>query len=384
MWITSSSNTVNTFGLIRAVFTADPLASGAGGWWQQAYEQAPDLALNHAARWTYTTLNLPTNGNLLSNCLATGNGTSMDCAGLNPRTPDIPWLSTYHQMRGLFTSSANAPGQGPQLESAKAGDVLSLQARVYNYSLPSNPSSITLPPDAEVHVRFYFTPWNGTVAAGPSVLINEVVANPIPPFNDAQGAPPNWVLVPTTFDTSKFDQTKDGNVNVVFWVIVWMQDKNGNIIKEMPGHGLTGIPGTLASFADAAKLEECQSDGNCYSNNVGLYPQVFYIAGQSLGAAPGPTSATVDISKVGVSADRVTPNNSVVLSATLSSSGAAATGVNVKFYDGHPDQGGQSFAVVRIPHIIEDAPYDRRRPVCGPGAISKQHMRRASIVRSGQ
>ncbi len=55
------SSSVNTFGLVRAVFTADPLASGAGGWWQQAYTQAPDVALNHPARWTYTPLSLPTN-----------------------------------------------------------------------------------------------------------------------------------------------------------------------------------------------------------------------------------------------------------------------------------------------------------------------------------
>src|SRR5206468_2971794 len=97
--------------------------------------------------------------------LAWGTGSSsLDCAELNDRKPDNPWLSAYHLMRGFFISSANAPGQGPQLEWAKAGDVLSLQARVYNYSLPSMPSSITMPPDATVHVRFYFTPWAGTLA----------------------------------------------------------------------------------------------------------------------------------------------------------------------------------------------------------------------------
>jgi hypothetical protein len=113
-------------------------------------------------------------------------------------------------MRGFFISSANASGQGPQLEQAKAGDVLTLQARVYNYSL--------LPMDegTEVHVRFYYTPWNGTVAAGLSVLINEVVANPIPAFDDLPGAPSNWVLVPTTFNTSQFKQ----DVNVVFWSVL--------------------------------------------------------------------------------------------------------------------------------------------------------------------
>ncbi|MBV9038337.1 MAG: DVUA0089 family protein [Acidobacteriaceae bacterium] len=351
------SNTVNTFGMVRAVFTADPLATSAGHWWQSAYTQAPDVALNHPQRWTSSTNQLPAQGNPPSNCLAVSTNT-MTCAELNPRSPDTPWTDNFHFMRGFFISSAGSPGQGPQLESAKAGDVLSLQARVYNYSLPSIPSSTTMPSDAEVHVRFYFTPWIGTAAAGPSVLINEVVTGPIPPFNDVPGAPPNWVLVPTTFDTSAFDETKNGNVNLVFWVIVWMQDKNTHqIIGEMPGHGLTDIPGTLTSFADAAKLEEKASDGNYYSNNVGFYPQIFYIAGKLLGSAPGPTNATVNIGKLDVSVKRVTPSDNVVLSATLSASGGAAQGVTVNFYDGDPQEGGQIFATQRIPRIGEDVHY---------------------------
>ncbi|MFI5143698.1 MAG: hypothetical protein ACHQHM_06705, partial [Thermoanaerobaculales bacterium] len=41
---------------------------------------------------------------------------------------------------GFFISNASSPGQGPQLESAKAGDVLTLQARVYNYSFTKMPT----------------------------------------------------------------------------------------------------------------------------------------------------------------------------------------------------------------------------------------------------
>lgn len=359
------STGVNTFGLVRAVFTADPV--NAGHWWSQAYEQAPDVALNHPTRWIITRPSVPS-GNFPSNCLATstGGGSSANCAELNERAPDNPWLSAYHQMRGFFISSANSPGQGPQLESAKVNDVLTLQARVYNYSLKA------MDPDTEVHVRFYFTPWNGTVAAGPSVLINEVVSNPIPPFNDTEGAPPNWVLVPTTFDTSKFAETKTGNVSVVFWVVVWTQDKSGNILKEMPGHGLTAIPPagatdpvtqeTTTTFADVAAFEECQppdQDGktNCHSNNLGLYPQIFYIASESLGAAPGSPKATLNLGKLQISANRVTPRDNVVLTTTVLATDNAALGVSVNFYDGDPAEGGRLIAVQRIPHIAEDDPY---------------------------
>src|SRR5207237_2797300 len=102
----------------------------------------------------------------------------------------------------------------------------------------------------------------------------------------------NWTLVSTTFDTSKFQETKDGNAHLVFWVVVWMQDGNGNIIGEMPGHGLTAIPPAGAANSEGettvhfsgpqtnpgvAQFEECQPDGNCYGNNLGLYKQIFYI-----------------------------------------------------------------------------------------------------------
>jgi hypothetical protein len=95
-------------------------------------------------------------------------------------------------------------------------------------------------------------------------LINEEKAAAIPPFNESSGpnAQPNWTLVSTTFDTSKFDSIKEGGQYIVFWVVVWMQDANGNLVGELPGHGITGIPGTLASLADAANLEEIALDGH--------------------------------------------------------------------------------------------------------------------------
>ena len=101
------STDVQTFGTIRAMFTADPLASTAGGWWRQAYDQ-PDVAPNHPSRWTIDTPGL-TNP-IPSNCLATGTGSSqMDCASLSTRSPADPWLSTFHGMRGFFISSGNFP-----------------------------------------------------------------------------------------------------------------------------------------------------------------------------------------------------------------------------------------------------------------------------------
>ena len=125
-------------------------------------------------------------------------------------------MSEFHDMRGFFISNATHPGQGPQLETAKAGDKLSLQARVYNYSLAQ------MDPGAKVHVRFYGMEWNNTnnTPIGDSFLIGEDVLAPIPPFNsDPDGAPLNWVLAETTFDTTPY-----ADKYLVFWVVVWSQD----------------------------------------------------------------------------------------------------------------------------------------------------------------
>jgi hypothetical protein len=172
----------------------------------------------------------------------------------------------------------------------------------------------------------------------------------------------NWVLVPTKFDTSKFDLTKNGNMTLVFWVVVWMQDQSGKIVGEMPAHGLTGIPSagipdsngqTTVHFPDVAGFEECQAQSQCYSNNVGFYKQKFFLAPISSSTTPGPLpmSGSLDIGKVDVSATRVTTSDNVVLSATLSAVGTAASGVSVNFYDGDPNTGGRLFAVERVPHI---------------------------------
>lgn len=347
------STDVQTFGLIRGLFTADPLASNAGGWWQQAYSQAPDVALNHPSRWHVEFQGL-TNP-VPPNCLTTGTGASqMDCAELSSRTPNNPWLSSFHQMRGFFITNANSPGQGPQLEQAKAGDVLTLQTRVYNYSLA------TMPLGSQVHVRFYFQPWKGTIPAGDSVLIAEEKIDPIPPFSDVTNAPSNWALASTTFDTSKYSQTSAGGVYVVFWVVVWIQGPDGKIVDEMPGHSLTGIPGTLKSLADASQLEEIASDKNSYDNNVGFYKQVFYIATNTpgVGAAPTATRGLVDVGKVDVSDRTITPHDTVAVSATLSTSSDPISGITAAFYDGDPKKGGRKFSVERIPYIAANTSYD--------------------------
>jgi hypothetical protein len=345
---------VKTFGVLRAMYTADPIPSSFGNWWTTTYT-IPDVALNHPLRWKKVPSSPPIGGN----CLPTGGG-AYDCWELSNSAPDNPVYDVVHQMRGFFISSAQSPGQGPQLDQATAGDVLTLEARVYNYSLAAMPSG------TKVHVRFYFQPMNGSSPTGNSVQIGQdvVLNGPIPPFSDSAGAPLNWVLAQTTFDTGQYDQTKNGNASLMFWVVVWMQDANSGLVSEMPGHGLTAIPGPLNSLVDVAKLEECQSDGHCYSNNVGFYDQAFPIlpTTNGVGAPPPSGTASIDIEKVQVSEKHFTPHDTVAVSTTLSVSGAAASGVSADFYDGDPQDGGTLFNVVRVPYIAQDAQYSVLAP----------------------
>lgn len=144
------SGDIQTFGLLQTAFVADPLSPSAGGWWSQTYTTAPDVALNHPARWVLT------GKGASPNCLTVGSpsGPINTCATLAPSYPTNPWLSEYHWMRRFFISNALSGAQGPQLETATVGDKLLLQARVYNYSFQSMPAG------SSVHARFYVQPWN--------------------------------------------------------------------------------------------------------------------------------------------------------------------------------------------------------------------------------
>ena len=59
------------------------------------------------------------------------------------------------------------------------------------------------------------------------------------------------------------------------------------MISELPGHGLSAKPGSLATIANVP-LEEVTLDGvtSTFSNNVGYLHQVFYIAPEVTAAPP--------------------------------------------------------------------------------------------------
>jgi len=346
----STSVPVQTSGILQAAFTADPTDPSAGAWWQGAYTQ-PDLALNHPARWNVTTELFV--GSFPPNCIRIGaNSPNVNCATLAELDPDV-WMSQFHWMKGLLITPASANGQGPQLAQATAGDKLLIQVRVYNYSLTD------MPEGTEAVVQFYGQPWAGTQRAGDAFLIDEVALGPIPGFNSGSngGIQPNWVLA----STDKLDTASYGDQYLVFWAVVWIQDQQGRLVAEMPGHGLNAIPGVLTDITQATPLLEP------FSNNVGFYKYAFYIAPSSgrqpavrrgAGAADKPP---LTVEAVSVSPTRAVLNQAVQLSARLRAGAAPLDGVSVYFADGR-EKVNRPFDVESISHIRAGAEYEVRVP----------------------
>ena len=352
---------VQTFGLLRTAFTADPARHDAGSWWQRSYHGAPDVALNHPSRWHWR--QVAVENPLPPNCLNVGfGGTNMDCIDLQQSRPDNLWESNFHVMRGFFISNALSPGKGPQLTTAKAGDKLTLQTRVYNYSFEA------MPANSQVHVRFYaqqIDKDNGHQPVGDSVLINnaDVILLGIPPFRNDNDAPLNWVLARTEFDTKGFD-----GQYLICWVVVWIEDGTGNLVPETEGHGLRSAPGTLKSLADV--------QAEMYSNNVGFYNSAFYVfPEQSVTEATSRDGepATIHIARTRLSGKRVSQGQMVDVSAQLIAENNSASGVTALFYDGDPHAGGTVFGLERIPYIAETGTYQVEAPY-NAGACGKHEL----------
>lgn len=343
---------IQTFGPLKTAFTADPIDSQLGGaWWslKAAYAAAPDVALNHPNRLVLTE---PALGNPIPpNCANTGgNASQMDCVDIadyydqgTPAQPLNPWISNFLSMRGFFITSSDNPGAGPQLGYANTGDKLDLAVRVYNYSLAPVVGG------TKTHVRFYAMPWDqlNNVQAGDSFLIGETVTDPIPAFSDAQGASLNWKLVhsPVPFDTTSYSGKW-----FAFWVVVWMEDGNGQLVKEMQGHGLTSIPGTLTNPFDAAMEMATNVDGKpaSYSNNVGFYHYAFPVlpAVTGLGAAPSTVENPADLTMKTVTAARKSLKRGELdeITAVMRAGLESPSRAKVYFYDGDPAADGKLIA----------------------------------------
>jgi hypothetical protein len=332
----STTTDVQTHGVLQTLYAADPTDHEAGSWWsssQTAYNQHIDVALNHPVRWE------PTPDGLGHACLG-----NLECVTFNTPEPDNVWTSGFYHMRGLLVTVGAQ--SGPQRARAKEGERVFLRARVYNLSLKD------MDPGTKVHARFYRQEWNSdNTPKGDSVLISEeVISHPLPGFNTLSN---NWMEASTHFDTTGL-----GDTQWLFWVVVWGQDDDGNLVTELPGHGLATVKDKEDwKWITDVPLEEVTLNGNrtSFSNNVGVLKQAFYIE-------PEANEADNNNGEVVVEAVNVTPmgfshNTPVVFrveAEVVSYGGDAVNGVTVEFYNGDPDEEGVLFDVEYIAHLRRD------------------------------
>jgi hypothetical protein len=342
------SQPITSTGPMQAAFVANPLAQGSGSWWTSSvnpYAQSIDVALNHPLRWRVQS----GNGGLA--CLS-GSNQNSDCVIFNDPLPDNLWSSQFYWMRGLFVTVNSTTG--PQRDQATAGDTVYLTARVYNYSL------MDLPSDATIKVRFYRQEVDGTVPSGDSVLISEEQMDPLPGFNSPNSpVTPNWGTTFTTFDTTGLDDTYH-----LFWVVAWAEDSNGNLLSELPGHGLGTKPGTLTSIGDVPlEMVTLDNEQRTFSNNVGYLHSKFYIAPSGTEALLPSPAPVLSIENAQATPDETSPGEMVLISADVRSQLAAADAVHVHFFpsaaawQAHQDDPSQppprAFDVEQLPHIDE-------------------------------
>jgi hypothetical protein len=342
-------------------FLADPVSgrdkentyltcSGSDSWWINEYT-LPDIGVNHPGRWNW------------NKSEGTGGVASFTTADSTPIVED----NYFYLMKGFFISKKGNTN-GPTLAEASPSDPLTLSARVYNYSLANT--------TAPVHVRFYGQLYCTSSGSGETSCQNgnstctfglcgngfqigsDQIIPSIPGFK-AAGTEPNWTTAGVDFDPGSIAATKNGNANMVFWVVTWMEDSSGHLAAEMPGHGLKSIPAANLTQITQVPFEP-------YSNNVGMYGvhQPFYICPTSgcapqnagLGSTPSGSLKSINLS----TNPQLSFEQRSKLSATLQAANGPVGPVNIAYYDGNPAKGGVLVDVQHIDHMDPGATYSHR------------------------
>jgi hypothetical protein len=364
------TTTVQTSGPLRLAYWANPYDPAAGGvWWGIAYN-LPDVALNHPQRWTWTTT--PEKPNIIT---------------FNPVvTSTSPFDQEFYSMRGLYVTTEDAPG-GSQIVTAPVTETLLLQARVYNYShVDMNAPGLAQPAEV-VKVRFYgqlFQSGAGEYPTGGSFLIGEQTLAPIAGFasTTTPGDLPNWSLAVQSFSPADFAQTQAGGAYLRFWVVVWMEDSDGNLVPEMQGHGLLANPAnaTIDTLGDVP-VEP-------YSNNAGTFKQVIYIQEPTAAGLPAahPVSKAapaLTITTAAMDAPADIAFGKQLVSVTVQSGSEPITSLQLLYYEGDPQRGGRLFDWELIPYIAPGEQYVNRA-IYTPAACGTRSIYVTALVPGGE
>lgn len=387
---------ISTTGPLIAGYTAIP---NLAPWWANGpYAESFDVALNHPERWR----KVDKDDALDPAKQCRGRQTELECYDIRPQSdPEASasqiWDNGFYRMRGLFVTVGGTAG--PTRNQAAVGDVVYLQARVYNFS-----NRDTVDEDGNpltVLAGFYRQPVAVNTVSGQEAVV-EFLGNPLPVgspvpvvnpkdgsatinrFNDGSqcgGAAPCTAFDNVSLATTSFRTTTDDAVKKywLFWVVVWAERDDGSVAEELEGHGLAASfdPGIIYNNPAAVPLEQVErSDGSTssFSNNVGLFPMVFAVVDEET------LRSTVENRRgLELGIDRLVArplegsDREWVVSGQVVSRNAATSAVTAYFSSGTRDGRGSRFDVEHLAHIGADGTHFFRVPYeptsCGPQEI---------------
>jgi hypothetical protein len=269
----STGTDVSTTGALQVAYVADPTDDNAGSWWAGSpYSQYVDLALNHPARWqlSYASQDTSVQG---AECLINSDHFTVSCVQLNDPDPSDLWNSEFYWMRGC---SLRFGGNGRARNARKP-------PRANRYSSRLGCTITAEGPAQRCDRARPFLP----AAVGHQHPVGDRRQR-ADRRERARSDPPvqflhrfhgvNWVLTSASFDSTDLSDT-----SMIFWVVVWAEDGSGDLIAELPGHGLASLPGTLHGIADApleqvTYMYQGEQLTSSFSNNVGYFHLAFYVA----------------------------------------------------------------------------------------------------------
>jgi hypothetical protein len=386
-------------GPLTVAYAADPTGQDRGSWWKSAatpYLTSIDVALNNPTRWNGSGVGPGQVVNQELQCRGQSGGV-MDCYAHNqPPTASASnvWSYPFYSMKGLFVTLGSTTG--PLRSTVEVADEVFLQARVYNYSLIGTGS------DTNVYARFYRQQLdvnndNGTLSVmdyaegaggaplpavpiGPNglgdttpvlILAQDGSSHALPGFNNTVDPTNDNIGLATTSyiaadaDACEYDSgvQKCCGAYYAYWVTVWAEDGDGNVLPELSGHGLDKSfdPDTIYGFITDVPLEYVPvsaTESDTFTNNVGMFkmlvttvpnprPATCPTTASLTGPRPGPLS----LDRVGVSRDATVLGEPVVVSAQVVNDGDPASGATVVFSDGDPQDGGKTFDAEWLPTI---------------------------------
>jgi hypothetical protein len=375
------NTTIQAQGFIAAAHLVDMVSQGgntnSGNFWAQAYNAAPDLALNHPQRWQQQTPSGVNGQEVMFNC-PYGYASTFSAPQCVPQTSGAPAPSaiadeTFYEIKGLFITPGGTY-TGPQITSTTLGSKVNLKLRVYNYSLANFPASATL------HVQFYAQPWEvGQFTPSPSnsndfapaVFIGngttEAGGTPAPPPAfcggvQSPGADPcaaepglstnNWEYVYATWDTSL---SVTANSAWKIWAVVWVENE-GQLVAELPGHGLLSVPAENVQYNS---LNDVPIE--LYSNNIGYFNQVFMVNAAATTLTSSSGSGTAKQLTIGRLTTRdnaaIRRNIPITLLVPHQAAGGDIDSVLAQYYDGDPARGGRLFDMQHIPRVALNSTY---------------------------